>query len=177
MNSREEKEQPSVCKEEQNPDEQRNTKEDTTSTRSVAESAKCNNLHCEQKDVAEEELEKEMEKKVESMEEAETRLQLLEGENNPTGVDSDDGNTKLTCCEEDSVEGGGNKKDENIREDDVSSGPAVNMTGRIDNPVLAMLTEEQPQIDAIIEEVARRRNLTVLNVKSILRVSGTSNNT
>lgn len=44
-------------------------------------------------------------------------------------------------------------------------------SGDQDHPVLTMIKEKQPEIDRIIEEVAKRRNLTVLNVKSILRVS------
>ena len=41
-----------------------------------------------------------------------------------------------------------------------------------DHPLMTMFTEKQAELDCIIEEVAKRRNLTVLNVKSILRVSG-----
>jgi len=169
MNSREVKEQQimtSVCEKKH---EQKCIKEGTASiSSSEVEGVKCNNPHHEQKDVGEEQ-DKEMENIVVSMERPNSGLQLLDGESNSTEVDNG-ADTKVTCCD-DSSEGSGNKKDVNTREGKISSGPTIEKkTVTIDNPILAMLTEEQPQIDAIIEEVARRRNLTVLNVKSILRV-------
>ena len=47
-----------------------------------------------------------------------------------------------------------------------------NLAASQDHPLMTMFTEKQAELDCIIEEVAKRRNLTVLNVKSILRVSG-----
>ncbi len=69
---------------------------------------------------------------------------------------------------------GGIEEENEMEEDDEIKCSNVKLGSRPagqNHPVLSMLLENQPEIDNIIEEVAKRRNLTVLNVKSILRVS------